>query len=182
MSLDVVCPHCSEKLQVAEVFRRIFPSVYEQLEAEKSGGRNHYKSVAHRLQRAESEIVIADVCAELFHHEPDIQILTVHDSLLVKPQFAELVKNALKRRYWEKRGVSPRIKIDGERTGAARLAESPSRWFRIHERAIRRSSTGCTESTKDDLCGNAGRNFVGGNKTCGRRLSGIQFVEPRGNS
>ena len=76
-------------------FAKRWPTVASRIELLKRGD---YRQAAMELQRAESEIMIQGVCADLMRDHPEMPILTVHDCLLVPPAHAETARNAIRRR------------------------------------------------------------------------------------
>src|SRR5206468_4285206 len=54
-----------------------------------------YKWVAQEMQRRESGIMINAACQYLMKHQPEVPILTVHDSILTTQENLDLVTNII---------------------------------------------------------------------------------------
>ena len=80
---------------VKDIFRKLFPNVYEVILAAK---KKDYRHLSHRLQKAESDLIIQTVCRRLMLDHPDIPVLTIHDSILTTPEHhstvAEFIRQA----------------------------------------------------------------------------------------
>lgn len=95
-----------------KAFCRSCPSVARWLEAVKqNAGPKPYKEAARTCQRFESRLMIDGVVGELMERCPDMPILTVHDAILVHPENADIVRDAIARVWLREAGFEPRIKI-----------------------------------------------------------------------
>lgn len=89
-----------------EVFKSIFPSVYEAIENEK---KQKHNQLAIKMQQLESEICIDIICQEL--DKEDINYFTIHDAWLVD-KFDEIkVKDIIEREFIKKYNSNPTIKV-----------------------------------------------------------------------
>lgn len=70
-----------------------------------------YKIIPLILQRLESRIMIDGACARLVREMPELPFLTIHDSILVPPRFAESVRRLIEQEFRAYGvGVSLRVK------------------------------------------------------------------------
>jgi hypothetical protein len=98
---------------IAQVFQRCFPSVFDFIKQEKAGtGFMPYTRFAHKCQRLESKIVIETACQTLFDENRGIRLLTVHDSIIVKRQFLKKAEKAITEAFVKTIGVRPQIEIE----------------------------------------------------------------------
>jgi hypothetical protein len=67
---------------------------------------------AHALQRAESDLMIRGVCAELMERHPEEALLSIHDALLAPPSGVEDVIQVI-RQLWGRVGASPALRYLG---------------------------------------------------------------------
>jgi hypothetical protein len=116
---------------MAKVFRRHFPSVWETIIKAKKDG---YQRLPQKMQRAESRVMIDTVCFRLCEDYPDIPIITIHDSIMTIPEHVETVKRLMQEGYAGV-GLRPTIKVEavnGEKSKEngpeAATAASGDRW------------------------------------------------------
>jgi len=88
------------------VFSEMFPVLSQKVVEAKTP---HYKALSHRLQRAESEIVIQGAVGRLM--QSNIPVLTVHDSILTFPEHCDCVKTTLKNAVGERLGIVAKITV-----------------------------------------------------------------------
>ena len=69
--------------------------------------RENHRVFAHCLQKLESDIVIEGACRALMAREPEMPIVTVHDSILTTEPFVEIVSEELQRAFEDRCGVVP---------------------------------------------------------------------------
>lgn len=90
-----------------EIFKSIFPNVYDFIEKEKEEKHN---KLAIKMQKLESEMCIDIICSEL--DKADINYFTIHDAWLVD-KFDEIkVKEIIEREFMKKYNSMPTIKIE----------------------------------------------------------------------
>lgn len=90
-----------------EVFKSIFPNVYEFIEKEKMDKHNQ---LAIKMQRLESEICIDIICQEL--DKQGIKYFTIHDAWLVDKMDEIKVKDIIENEFMKKYNSKPKIKIE----------------------------------------------------------------------
>lgn len=83
----------------------MFPSVAKFIRQFKHG---KYQALAHKLQRMESQVIIQGCCQELLDAEPDLQIGTVHDCLILPENYEDLAIDTLKE-HFGRLGLNPSI-------------------------------------------------------------------------
>lgn len=88
-----------------EVFRDLYPSVYEWVWGQK---RMNYKRLAWEMQRAESRLMIDCVGGRLSTEHPEIPILSIHDSYLTPMRCVDTVRRIIEEEFG-KVGISPTI-------------------------------------------------------------------------
>lgn len=75
-------------------FAELFPSIYKFIVDYKSE-YGDYRLLSHRLQNEESEFIFNKVIKNLNIINPDISIITIHDSIIVQKKHEEFVENLL---------------------------------------------------------------------------------------
>jgi len=90
-----------------EIFKSIFPSVYDIIEKEKNIKHNQ---LAIKMQQLESEICIDIICQEL--DKEDIKYFTIHDAWLVDKLDEIKVKDIIEREFIKKYNSKPKIKVE----------------------------------------------------------------------
>lgn len=73
-------------------FAQLFPTIHYFIRLYKKE-HNDYKVLSHTLQKMESELVFKDVINTLMIINPDIKIVTVHDSIIVQKRFRDITQN-----------------------------------------------------------------------------------------
>ncbi len=91
----------------AQPFKQAFPTAHKVLTEMK---RRDYKTPSLALQRAESDIIINRAVRRLMNENPDIPILTVHDSIMTQLRHADTVKQVMLDAF-STVGLSPTIQI-----------------------------------------------------------------------
>lgn len=87
--------------QMSDYFKKNYPSVYNYILKLKNPS---YRSCSVVLQKEESSYVYGIVIKELVMLKPDIYILTVHDSIIVKRSDLNMVYEAMTRLFFKKYG------------------------------------------------------------------------------
>jgi len=98
----------------AELFRSLFPNVYEVVHKIK---RKDYRHLAHILQRAESSLIVNRIARRCLNDLPGTFVATIHDSILTTPKAAEAIL-AIMMREFAGVGLVPTIQV--EALGASR--------------------------------------------------------------
>lgn len=74
----------------SNLFRSIFPTIYNFICLYKKE-MGSYKSLAYELQKIESNFIFNKLIRKISIINPDIRIVTVHDSIIIDNQYKELV-------------------------------------------------------------------------------------------
>lgn len=94
----------------AVAFAAEFPSVLRVIRAVKRRASN-YRILSHRMQRAESRLIIETVCHRLMQEHPHVPLVTIHDSILTTSEYLALVRSAMRDAY-SGLGLRPRFKVE----------------------------------------------------------------------
>jgi len=92
----------TNKRKVDNIFKKVYPSVYEYIQEFKSLDSS-YKSFSHLLQKMESEFIFNIVIKKLKELYPHIHVFTVHDSICFPEKYkieVNLVFNNCKKNYF----------------------------------------------------------------------------------
>lgn len=89
------------------LFKLHFPSVYEIFSFIKTGKHN---TLACTLQNLEAEIVLHKACKSLSLINPEMPLLTIHDSIASTIENYELIKGVLSRAIFDALNVHPDIR------------------------------------------------------------------------
>lgn len=97
---DILAKRGTYPSAVEDVFREHFPTVYRFIRNVNKGGSEH-ANLIRLLQRAESDLVIHTVAADLAVRRPEMFILTLHDSIFATeldiPAVRDAFEDAFKR-------------------------------------------------------------------------------------
>ena len=100
------------KRAISEWFAPRFPTIWKFIGGHKTNGYyDAYKSLSQDMQRFESKIVIETACHNLYDQCPQIDVLTVHDSILVERAHAELTRSTLKAAFHNNTAIRPTISV-----------------------------------------------------------------------
>jgi hypothetical protein len=97
--------------QAIQLFKAIFPNVYEVFKLIKRGHNNH-PTLSVCLQRFEAELVLHKACCVISEERPDVFLLTLHDSIITTEDNVEYVKAVLYNVLRTNLGVPPHLKIE----------------------------------------------------------------------
>lgn len=75
-------------------FAKLFPSIYNFL-IDYKNTYGDYRAVAHKLQNEESNFIFNKLIKNLTIINPKINVITVHDSIIVEKQYEEQVQNLM---------------------------------------------------------------------------------------
>ena len=75
-----------------KIFSSIFPTIHHFIKLYKKEWSNH-KILAHDLQRAESNLIYNKIIKKIMLLNPEIKIITVHDSLVIAKKYHKIVKS-----------------------------------------------------------------------------------------
>jgi hypothetical protein len=73
---------------------KLFPTIYKFITDYKSEYEN-YKILAHKLQNEESNFIFNKVIKTIMVIDPNISTVTIHDSIIVKKKYQDIVENVL---------------------------------------------------------------------------------------
>lgn len=104
---DVLFSRNSKRSRFRTKFAAEFPTVYKIIQQIKA---KDYRRLAHLLQRTESRFIIHGVARRFMLDAPKVFLTTVHDSLLVQAQHAEMARRFIIEEFrdW---GLVPTIRI-----------------------------------------------------------------------
>ena len=83
---------------VEDLFRELFPTVYEFVRVTNKDGKEH-ENLIRLLMRAESQFVIETVAADLVTRFPGVFFLTLHDAIYSTAQHLPKIKEAFDRAF-----------------------------------------------------------------------------------
>ena len=72
-------------------FQKLFPSIHYFIKLYKKD-HNDYKVLAYTLQKMESDLIFKDIIGTIISIEPDVKIITIHDSIIIPSRFRNLVE------------------------------------------------------------------------------------------
>ena len=81
-------------------FKKVFPTIYGFIKAYKKVNNSHC-TLAHDLQRAESQFIFNEVIREIMDTHPQIKLFTVHDSIIFAKKWKKEVESIFNRRLEE---------------------------------------------------------------------------------
>jgi hypothetical protein len=71
-------------------FIKLFPTIHNFIKIYKKEKKD-YKILAHDLQKAESNLIFNQIIKKISDENPDIRVITVHDSIIVQKKWKDLV-------------------------------------------------------------------------------------------
>ena len=71
-------------------FIKLFPTIHNFIKIYKKENKD-YKILAHDLQKAESNLIFNQIIKKISDENPDIRVITVHDSIIVQKKWKDLV-------------------------------------------------------------------------------------------
>lgn len=95
-------------------FKRLFPVEAAVMNLLK---KRNYKAFSVLLQKIEAQILLHEVCKEVYDISSDIPLFTVHDSIITTQQYASVLEEVLLKKYTGILGFSPQLKrqtLNGE--------------------------------------------------------------------
>ena len=78
-----------------KLFKSIFPTIHNFIKLYKKE-KGDYRSLAYDLQKMESELIFNKIIAKINNHNPDIKIITIHDSIVVSKKYKDEVNAIFK--------------------------------------------------------------------------------------
>lgn len=106
---DILAKRGNYPSAVEDVFRENFPTVYQFIRDVNRDGAAH-ANLIRLLQRAESDLVIHTVAADLVVRRPEMFILTLHDSVFVTERDIPCVVDAFEAAF-KRNGFSMTLKL-----------------------------------------------------------------------
>ena len=103
-------PENFARLMVGRAMVHRYPAFSAFIRAD--AARSGHGHLAKMMQRAESEVMISGVAAELVRERPDIPFVTIHDAVLTPTRFIPDVQATTERQFRLKFGTSPRLKTE----------------------------------------------------------------------
>jgi len=97
------------KADMKNRFKEFFPDVYSVIQKLKEGEKNR---LARFLQRSESMVVLSHTCKRLHNLDPDIPLITIHDSISTTEEHAEIVEQVLLEEAERVVGFKPIVKVE----------------------------------------------------------------------
>jgi hypothetical protein len=79
-----------------KMFESLFPKIYAYIIEYKKLNEN-YKSMSHILQKMESDFIFGKVCTEIYQKIPDINLITIHDSIIFPIKYEKRIKEIFDR-------------------------------------------------------------------------------------
>ena len=81
-------------------FKLLFPTIHHFIKLYKKE-HNDYKVLAYTLQRMESKLIFGDVIKTIMIVNPDIKIITVHDSIIVQTKYKDFVNSVFNSKIYD---------------------------------------------------------------------------------
>jgi hypothetical protein len=75
-----------------KLFKNIFPTIYNFIKLYKKE-KGDYKSLAYDLQKMESELIFNKIIHKIMLYNPEIRIITIHDSIIVSRKYKDEVNS-----------------------------------------------------------------------------------------
>ncbi len=73
-----------------DIFKDLFPSIYNYIVYFKNKEKN-YKSLSHKLQKMESNLLYNKIIKRIVELCPDIKIISIHDSIVFEEKYKDVV-------------------------------------------------------------------------------------------
>lgn len=74
-----------------KMFQKLFPSIHQFIKLYKKE-HGDYKILAHHLQKMESNLIFKEIINTIMIVNPDIKIITIHDSIVIPNKWRDLVE------------------------------------------------------------------------------------------
>lgn len=92
-----------------KIFRLFFPTVAMIIEYYK---RNDYTELPINLQKAESELMINNVCSQISIERPGLFLTTIHDSILTTKDNVDYISDVILSVFEKKFHLKPKLKVE----------------------------------------------------------------------
>jgi hypothetical protein len=90
------------KAKEDNLFHKVFPTIHDFIKTYKNLNKNH-RTLAHELQRAESQFIFNEVIKEIMTKYPDVKLFTIHDSIVFpkkwKSEIESIFNNRLEKTF-----------------------------------------------------------------------------------
>lgn len=83
-----------------KLFVKLFPSIHNFIKLYKKE-KGDYRILAYELQKAESNLIFNGIVKEIMHTNPEIKVVTVHDSIIVSKKNREIVNAIFKNKLYK---------------------------------------------------------------------------------
>lgn len=80
------------KSQTDYIFSSLFPSIFGFIKKYKHINKDH-RSMAHRLQYLESDLIFNKIIKKIFNIYPEIKLITIHDSIMFEKKYENIIKD-----------------------------------------------------------------------------------------
>jgi hypothetical protein len=74
-----------------DLFKSLFPTIYEFITSYKKENGD-YRILSHKLQNLESNLIFNKIVKEIMYVHPEINLVTVHDSIICNTRYREVVE------------------------------------------------------------------------------------------
>lgn len=83
-----------------KIFKKLFPSIYSFIKIYKKR-MGDYKILSHKLQNLESNMIFNSIVKEIIESNPEIRLITIHDSIMCQKKYSHLVGNIFEKKIKE---------------------------------------------------------------------------------
>ena len=83
-----------------KLFVKLFPSIHNFIKLYKKE-KGDYRILAYELQKAESNLIFNGIIKEIMYTNPEIKVITVHDSIIVSKKNREIVNAIFKNKLYK---------------------------------------------------------------------------------
>jgi hypothetical protein len=89
--------------------KRLYPTLVAFMDWYKGTGWTQYKELPRYMQRSESNLMYNAIVKRLMTEHPEIPVITIHDSILTYPEYADTVSEVMKAAF-SPYGIVPQLK------------------------------------------------------------------------
>lgn len=100
--------------KIYKIIQTDFPAIAKTMWNIKNGKsfrKQDYGKFSIEMMRAEAKFIIGEVLEDIWKYDPNIFVITIHDSVMVKRDDVDVVSNIIKKRF-EKRHIRPVLHIE----------------------------------------------------------------------
>lgn len=91
MTYKVLFGRNGDRSKADNIFKGLFPTIHNFIKLYKKDQGN-YKILAYDLQKMESDLIFNKIIKKIIATNPDIKIITVHDSIIISHKYKEIVE------------------------------------------------------------------------------------------